>query len=73
MEKTKKSSKSKIKKKSKKINSDDNIDDNNDHEKDVNDFKILSKKVLKIQKYNIINTTKLFIANDGVVALSSVY
>ena len=72
MEKTKKSSKSKIKKKSKKINS-DNIDDNNDHEKDVNVFKIFSKKVLKIQKYNIINTTKLFIANDGVVALSSVY
>jgi hypothetical protein len=72
---TKKSSKNKIKKKSKKSsNNDDNDNDNHSNsndEKDENEK--LSKKVLRIQKNYITNTTKSFIQNNGVVALSSAY
>jgi hypothetical protein len=73
---TKKSSKSKSKKKSKRKNNDndndkdDNNDDNDENEKSL---KILSKKVLRIQKNYVTNTTKSFIKNDGFVALSSLY
>ncbi len=65
MEMTKKKS---SKSKSKKLSKDDKNDDKD--ENDSNDFKILSKKVLSIQKNNIINITKSFIKNDGVVSLS---
>ena len=53
----------KIKKdKSNVVSLDDEIDDV--------DFKILSKKVLKIQKKNIEITTNSFKSNDGIVGLS---
>ncbi len=55
-------------------NNDDNDNDNNSNsndEKDENEK--LSKKVLRIQKNYITNTTKSFIKNDGFVALSSLY
>jgi hypothetical protein len=51
-------------------NDNDNDNDSND-EKDENEK--LSKKVLRIQKNYITNTTKSFIQNNGVVALSSAY
>ena len=73
---TKKSSKSKIKKKSKKSsNNDDNDYDNDSNNENENEksLKILSKKVLRIQKNYITNTTKSFIQNNGVVVLSSAY
>ena len=74
---TKKSSKSKSKKKSKRINNDNDNDkdDNNDdkNENENNENEKLSKKVLRIQKNYITNTTKSFIQNNGVVALSSAY
>jgi len=49
---------------------DDNDDDNNDNDDDENSLKVLSKKVLRIQKNNINHSTKSFIVNDGVVVLS---
>ena len=56
---------------------DDNNNDNNENENNENEneksLKILSKKVLRIQKNYITSTTKSFIQNNGVVALSSVY
>ena len=45
-----------------------NIEDNNNDEVS---FKILSKKVLRIQNNNIDRTTKIFIENDGIVSLSA--
>ncbi len=68
----------KTKTKSKKSsNNDDNDNDNNENENNENEneysFKILSKKVLRIQKNYVTNTTKSFIKNDGFVALSSLY
>lgn len=57
----------KSKKKSKTNIVDDNDDDNDDVE---NSFKILNKKVLKIQNINIKNITNSFIRNDGYVSLS---
>ncbi len=58
-------------------NNDDNDNDNNKNENESNEneksLKILSKKVLRIQKNYITNTTKSFIQNNGVVALSSAY
>jgi hypothetical protein len=41
-----------------------------DDKTDEVDFKILSKKVLKIQKKNIEITTNSFKSNDGIVGLS---
>ena len=54
----------KLKPKNEKIK---DIEDNNNDEVS---FKILSKKVLRIQNNNIDRTTKIFIKNDGIVGLS---
>jgi hypothetical protein len=58
--------------KSKKSSNDDKNDDNNNDNDDTIEanFKILNKKVLKIQNNNIKHITKSFIKNDGCVALS---
>jgi len=45
-------------------------DTTSDDEIDDVDFKILSKKVLKIQKKNIEITTNSFTSNNGFVGLS---
>jgi len=45
-------------------------DTTSDDEIDEVDFKILSKKVLKIQKKNIEITTNSFTSNNGIVGLS---
>ena len=45
-------------------------DTTSDDEIDDVDFKILSKKVLKIQKKNIEITTNSFKSNNGIVGLS---
>ena len=52
-------------------NNNDNIDDNDDDDDTVEScFKILNKKVLKIQNNNIKYITTSFIKNDGYVSLS---
>lgn len=58
-------------KKSKNIDK-NNIDDDNDDDNDENEsgFKLLNKKVLRIQNNNIKNITTSFIKNDGYVSLS---
>jgi len=53
-----------------KIKKDKSNDTTSDDEIDDVDFKILSKKVLKIQKKNIEITTNSFKSNDGIVGLS---
>ena len=65
--------KTKVRRKKQSKNIDEkNIDDDNDDDDDTieTSFKILNKKVLKIQNNNIKNITKSFIKNDGYVALS---
>jgi hypothetical protein len=61
--------------KTKKSSNNDDNDNDNDKNENENEysFKILSKKVLRIQKNYITNTTKSFIQNNGVVVLSSAY
>ena len=66
--------KKKVRRKKQSKNIDEkNIDDDDDDDDDdtiETSFKILNKKVLKIQNNNIKNITKSFIKNDGYVALS---
>ena len=59
-------------KKKSKNNDDDNIDDDNDDDDTIveNGFKLLNKRVLKIQNNNIKNITTSFVKNDGYVSLS---
>ena len=48
-----------------------NIDEDNDDDYTIeSSFKLLNKRVLKIQNNNIKNITISFIKNDGYVALS---
>ena len=55
-------------------NNNDNIDDDDDDDDDdtivESNFKLLNKRVLKIQNNNIKYITNSFIKNDGYVSLS---
>jgi hypothetical protein len=51
-------------------NNNDNIDDDDDDTIVESNFKLLNKRVLKIQNNNIKYITNSFIKNDGYVSLS---
>ena len=69
-----KKSKSKPKSKKNIVNDEEEDNDNDINENLLDDgavdFKILSKKVLRIQKHNINIENKKFVLNNGVVCLS---